>query len=144
MLRWNGYIQQIRSNTATKFVVKCVEKKNKVPPSVSRTFNLVYDDPSQVDADDYRFDIGCSINRKVEVNRYGVVNKTIPAGKCAVIRHIGSDDSIGAVVNFLYSNWLPNSSFQLRDFPIFFERVRFFPEVAEHEMVTDVYLPIEE
>ena len=34
-------------------------------------------------------------------------------------------------------------SHEVRDFPIFFERVSFFPEVPENELVTDIYLPIE-
>ena len=79
----------------------------------------------------------------VEENTFGIVNKTIPSGKCAVVRHIGSDDTIGLVVNYLYSEWLNDSNVKLRDFPIFFERVTFFPEVTENEMITDVYLPIE-
>lgn len=80
---------------------------------------------------------------RVDGNKHGIVSKQIPAGKCALIRHISSDDSIGVVVDYLYSEWLPDSSFEVRDFPIFFERVSFFPEVSEAEMITDVYLPIE-
>ena len=71
------------------------------------------------------------------------MNKVIPAGKCAVVRHIGSDDSIGLAVQYLYGEWLNHSDFEIRDFPLFFERVSFFPEVSENEMITDVYLPIE-
>jgi len=118
-------------------------KENRLPPSKHKTFNLVYDDPSNIAPQDYRFDLCCSINHPVGKNEYGVVNKAIQAGKCAVIRHIGSDDSIGVVVNYLYSQWLEESNFTLRDFPLFFERVSFFPEVPESEMITDIYLPIQ-
>jgi len=118
-------------------------QENKLPPSKHKTFNLVYDDPNNSAPQDYRFDLCCSINHPVDKNKYGVVKKTIQAGKCAVIRHIGSDDSIGVVVNYLYSQWVEESSFTLRDFPLFFERVSFFPEVPENEMITDVYLPIQ-
>lgn len=118
-------------------------KRNGLPPSKSKTFNLVYDDPNVTDPADYRFDVCCSIEQRVEENEYGVITKTIPAGKCAVVRHIGSDDNINMIVNHLYSEWLADSTFEVRDFPIFFERVSFFPEVSENEMVTDIYLPIE-
>ncbi|WP_331245824.1 hypothetical protein [Pseudoalteromonas luteoviolacea] len=37
---------------------------------------------------------------------------------------------------------MPDSVYQLRDFPIFLERVCFFPEVAEYDAITDIYLPI--
>ena len=128
-------------NTIQKFITW--RKKYGLPPSKSKTFNLVYDDPNVVSPNDYRFDVCCSIQHSVEENTFGIVNKTIPSGKCAVIRHTGSDDTIGLVVDYLYSTWLNDSSFTLRDFPIFFERVTFFPEVTENELITDVYLPIE-
>ena len=128
-------------NTIKKFIEW--RKENRLPPSKNKTFNLVYDDPNITAPENYRFDVCCSIDNLVEKNSYGIVNKVIPAGKCAVVRHIGSDDSISLAVNYLYSEWLNNSSFEVRDFPIFFERVSFFPEVPENEMITDVYLPIE-
>lgn len=118
-------------------------KLNKLPPSKSKTFNLLYDDPSQVAEENYRFGLCCSLNTRVEEDVSGIKNKVIPAGKCAVIRHVGSDDAMEAIVHYLYSEWLETSKFELRDFPIFFERVSFFPDVPEHEMITDVYLPIE-
>ena len=127
-------------NTIQKFIQW--RKFNHLPPRISKTFNLVYDDPSSTEPEGYRFDICCSTPHAIDANEYGVINKTIPAGKCAVVRHIGSDDTIGEVVNFLYSKWLENSCFELRNFPLFFERVSLFPDVPEGEMITDIYLPI--
>lgn len=43
---------------------------------------------------------------------------------------------------FLYSEWLPQSGEEPRDFPLYFQRVEFFPDVPEYESVTDVFLPI--
>lgn len=117
-------------------------KENRLPPSKSKTFNLLYDDPNITAPEDYRFDLCCSIQHRIEENAYGILNKIIPAGKCAVIRHVGSDDSLGGPIHYLYSEWLPGSSFELRDFPIFLERVSFFPDVQENESVTDIYLPV--
>ncbi|MCJ8319116.1 MAG: AraC family transcriptional regulator [Colwellia sp.] len=117
-------------------------RANKLPPSISRTFNLVYDDPTTTVPDDYRFDLCASTNQAVQSNDQGVVNSIIPSGKCVVIRHVGSDDELGEVANYLYGQWLEKSGETLRDFPLFFERVSFFPEVSEHQMITDVYLPL--
>ncbi len=128
-------------NTIQKFIEW--RKANRLSPSKCKIFNLVYHDPNITVPEDYRFDVCCSIEQKVEENAYGIVNKAIPAGKCAVVRHTGSDDSIGVSVHYLYSEWLQDSNFEVRDFPIFFERVSFFPEVPENELVTDIYLPIE-
>lgn len=118
-------------------------KINHLPPKKSKTFNLVYDDPAVIAPENFRFDLCCSVNDKVAPNDFGIVNKTIPKGRCAVVRHIGSDESIGMAVRFLYSTWLINSDFEVRDFSIFFESVSFYPDVPENEMITDIYLPID-
>ncbi|GAB2889022.1 GyrI-like domain-containing protein [Microbulbifer echini] len=115
-------------------------------PDKSRTFNLVYDDPATTASDQFRFDVCCTVNQPVSASithEYGVINKVIPSGKCAVIQYLGSDDSIGIAVQYLYLQWLDSSGFTAREFPMFFERVKFFPEVPEREMITDIYLPIE-
>ena len=43
---------------------------------------------------------------------------------------------------FLYREWLPDSGEELRDFPLYCERVSFFPDVPEREAITDLYLPL--
>ncbi|GLX78774.1 AraC family transcriptional regulator [Thalassotalea insulae] len=118
-------------------------KAHGLSPSKSKTFNLVYDDPSITADKDYRFDLACAVKRPLADNYDGIVNKVIPAGKCAKVRHVGSDDTLATSVNFLYQNWLQDNEYELRDFPLFFHRVSFFPEVSEQEMVTDIYLPVQ-
>jgi len=117
-------------------------KENKLPPSGSRTFNIVYDNPAFVASEDYRFDLCAEISQQVKENTYGVVAKAIPSGRCAVIRHIGTDQEMSHAIHYLYTNWLKQSNEELRDFPLFFERISFFPEVPEQQMITDIYLPI--
>jgi len=46
------------------------------------------------------------------------------------------------VVAPLFTEWLPASGETLGDFPLFFHYVNVGPDVAEHEMITDVYLPL--
>ena len=118
-------------------------KDNHLPPSKSRTFNLLYDDPDTTSPNEYRFGLCAQVRNPVVDNAFQITNKRIPAGRCAVVRHVGSDDTIGQVVRYLYSDWLIESGEQLKDFPMFFERVSFFPDVPECEMITDVYLSIE-
>jgi len=118
-------------------------KANKLPPSKSKTFNLIYDDPHTTHPDDYRFDLACSLESEVEEGGAGIINKTIPQGRCALLRIIGVDSQLGTAIEFLYSNWLEQSDEKLRDFPLFFHRVSFFPDVTENKVVTDIYLPIE-
>ena len=127
-------------NSIRKFIEW--RKHNNLPPSVSATFNIVYDDAVETDPDDYRIDLCASTERSVADNPFGVVGKTIPGGRCAVLRHIGSDDNLRDTVTYLYLGWLPQSGEELRDFPLYFQRVSLFPDVPEHEAVTDVFLPL--
>lgn len=112
-------------------------------PRVSDTYNLVYHDPATTPAEEYRFGIAASVDGDVADNDYGVVRQVIPAGRCAVLRHVGPDRNIGESVRMLYREWLPASGEELRDFPIFFHRIKLFPDVPESEMLTDVYLPLQ-
>jgi AraC family transcriptional regulator len=68
---------------------------------------------------------------------------TIPGGRCAVLRVIGSSDDLRPAAEFLYRDWLPVSGEELRDFPLYAQRVRFFPDVPEHEAITDLFLPLQ-
>jgi AraC family transcriptional regulator len=115
-------------------------RQNGLPPGTSRTFNIVYAHP--LDGGECHYDLCASTDRPVDENPFGVVAKNIPGGRCAMLRHPGSDDTLQDTVSFLYSQWLPQSGEELRDFPLFFQRVRIFPAVPEHEAITDVFLPL--
>ena len=117
-------------------------KQNGLPPRVSATFNILYDNPAEVAPEDYRIDLCAATDRDVSANEFGMVSKTIPGGRCALLRHIGCDDTLGHTVAYLYSQWLPQSGEELRDFPLYLQRVKFFPDVSENEAVTDVFLPL--
>lgn len=117
-------------------------KENRLPPKMSATFNIAYDDPDEVAPDDYRFDLCAATEREIADNAFGVIGKTIPGGRCAVLRHKGSDDFLGETVRTLYLEWLPQSGEEARDFPVFFQRVKFFPDVSEEEAITDIFLPL--
>lgn len=124
-------------------------KQHKLSPKVSRTFNLVYDDPATAKPENYRFDLcaqlpstGSSVIQQSLITETAMRESTIPAGKCAKVRHIGSDEQFGKIIGYLYGEWLISQKVSLRDFPLFFERVSFYPDVSEHEMITDIYLPL--
>ena len=103
---------------------------------------MLYADPGQVAPEAWRLDLCASIDRAIAPNDDGVVEREIPAGRCAKLRHVGSDDTLGEAFRFLYGEWLPASGEEPRDFPLFVERVSFFPEVAEHEAVKDIFVPL--
>lgn len=131
---------KLLGNSIRKFIEW--RKQNHLPPRVSATFNIVYDNPTETNPDDYRFDLCAATERAVVENPFGVVGKTIAGGRCAVLRHVGADDNLVDTVTYLYSEWLPQSGEELRDFPLYLQRVSFFPDVPEHETITDVFLPL--
>lgn len=112
------------------------------PNASSRTFGVPYDDPNITPPEAFRFDICGETDVAVPENPQGVINKRIPGGRCAVVRHIGSTDQISDSVYYLYREWLPESGEELRDFPVFFHYIKRVPETPEHEQVTDIYLPL--
>ncbi|ACH38492.1 helix-turn-helix transcriptional activator, AraC family [Citrifermentans bemidjiense Bem] len=112
------------------------------PVKQSRTFGLVYDDPATVEPEEFRFDICGEVSQEVPENPQGVFNSVIQGGRCAVVRHLGSHDRIGDSIYPLYRDWFPKSGEELRDFPLFFHYLNLMPDVAEHELVTDIYLPL--
>lgn len=117
-------------------------KQSGVRPPASATYNLFYNDPEDTPPDEFRLDLCAGIDRAVPPNDHGVVERAIPAGRCAVLRHVGSDATLGEALRYLYGVWLPASGEEPRDFPLFAQRVRMFPDVPEGEAVTDVFLPL--
>ncbi|WP_237058312.1 AraC family transcriptional regulator [Microbulbifer sediminum] len=131
---------QLLGNTLRDFIQW--RREQRLPPARSRTFNLVFDNPASVDPADYRLGLCAQTEKPVEPNGAGVLSDTIPAGRCARVRHTGPDAGLEPLVRRLYGQWLPASGEVLRDYPLFFERVSFYPDVAEPEMITDVFLPL--
>jgi len=129
-------------NDSVKVFIDWRKRSGLSPVATSRTFGLAYSDPATTEPEAFRFDIGGEITAPVPDNPQGVVTKRIPAGRCAVVRHHGSTDRIGESAYYLYREWLPESGEELRDFPLFFHYLRLLPETPEHELVTDVYLPL--
>jgi AraC family transcriptional regulator len=112
------------------------------PVKSSKTFGIIYDDPDAVEPAMFRFDICGSVTSEVPENRQGIVSKVIPGGRCAVLRHLGAHDRIGESVSCLYKDWLPESGEELRDFPVVFHYLNLKPATPDHELITDIYLPV--
>ncbi len=113
-----------------------------LPPRVSATFNIAYCDPATTPPDDYRMDLCAATERAIPPNEWGVTAGQIPAGRCAVLRITGGDDGLRPAALFLLADWLPRSGQVRRDFPLFVQRVSFFPDVPENEAVLDLFLPL--
>jgi len=115
--------------------------RNQLDRERHRSYGVHYTDPYTTPAADHRVDFCLSVDFDVAANPEGVINKVIPAARCALARHFGSREHNAAAV-FLYREWLPSSGEAVGDFPMFFHYVNVGPEVTESEMITDVYLPL--
>ena len=111
-------------------------------PDVSATYNVFHADPHATPAADFRMDLCAATHGEIPANADGVEPGVLPGGRCAVLRVVGAADDLGPAATFLYRDWLPASGEEPRGFPLYCQRVAFFPEVPAHETVTDLYLPL--
>ena len=111
-------------------------------PSVSATFNVFHSDPRTTPPSEYRLDLCAAVDRAAAAQGEGVEPGVIPGGRCAVLRVVGASDDLEPAARFLYRDWLPASGEEPRDFPLYCRRLTFFPDVPEHEAITELYLPL--
>ncbi len=114
-------------------------RANGLAPTRAATFNIFHGDPD--DAASGPFGIDLAVATMAEPGE-GMERGELPAGRYAVLRQVGSPDDLRAGFDYLYGEWLPQSGEEPRDMPPFAQRVSFFPEVPEHEAVTDLFLPL--
>jgi AraC family transcriptional regulator len=140
VLEHRGPSEQVHNSVMT--FIEWRKESGLSPVKTSKTMGLVYGDPDTVEPAAFRFDICGSVTSEVPPNRQGIVNKVIPAGRCAVLRHLGAHERLGECIYYLYREWLPGSGEELRDFPLFFHYLNLKPETPDHELLTDIHLPL--
>lgn len=111
-------------------------------PRNSETFNIFRCDPRATSPSDYRLDLCVGTERVFEAGNESIMSSTIPGGRCAVLRVVGNTDDLENAALYLYRDWLPQSGEEARDFPLYCQRITFFPEVPEHEPIADLFLPL--
>ncbi|MCE0844983.1 AraC family transcriptional regulator [Buttiauxella sp. A2-C1_F] len=114
--------------------------------STQGTYGVPWNDPLTTPGPEFRFDVCGELNPKangrVPENPQGVISKTLPGGRCAVVRHVGAYERISDSVYYLYRQWLPNSGEELRDFPVYFRYLELDKDHPEHVQQTDILLPL--
>lgn len=140
-------IMEHRGNPATigDTIKRFIEwrKTTGLLPGRSATFNIFHTVPLTTKPEDFRMDLCAQTRQPVGENDAGVKAGKIPSGRCATLRVTGSSDDLETAATFLYRDWLPESGEEMRDFPFYCQRVSFFPDVPEHEAVTDLFLPLQ-
>lgn len=130
---------QLEYETARRLIAWRIA--NGVSPERHRTYGVHFDDPRTTPPESYRVDFCVSYDGEVAPNAQGIVRKVIPAGRCAVVRYVGSREEITAAA-WLRCEWYPHSGETIRDFPMFFHYVNIGPQLQDADMITDVYLPL--
>lgn len=111
-------------------------------PKTSPIFNVFRSERRPASPSDYSMDLCAGVNFPIDPEDGNVVSGTIPAGRCAVLRVTGNTDNLEPAALYLYRDWLPASGEEPRDFPLYCQRLAFFPDVPEHETVVDLFLPL--
>lgn len=117
-------------------------KATGLSPKASPTFNVFHSDPRTMSPAEYRMDLCVGTDRPIEAHGERTEAGTIPGGRCAVLRVVGNTDNLKPAALYLYRDWLPASGEEVRDFPLYCQRLTFFPEAPEHEAVAELFLPL--
>jgi len=112
------------------------------PVASKRTFGVAISDPEKTKPEAFRYDICSEVVADVPENDFGVVNRFIPASRCAQTRHIGSHDTLARTVYQFTRGWFPGSGEHSGDFPLFFEYINVADDMPEDHRITDIYLPL--
>jgi AraC family transcriptional regulator len=110
-------------------------------PTISATFTIFHD-PEPAKPEDFHIDLCVATDRAIAADDPAVKPSLIPGGRCAVLRVVGSSEDLATAASYLYREWLPESGEDARDLPLYCQRVTFFPDVPEHEAVTELFLPL--
>ncbi|KJY95486.1 AraC family transcriptional regulator [Pseudoalteromonas piscicida] len=113
------------------------------PINTSRTFGMPNGDPETMAEDAFRFKLCGSVNTEVPDNAFGVESGVIPQMRCAKVRHLGSHDNMEQTIRWLYQNWLADSGELPNAHCCFFEYHNFVHQVDECDLITDIYLPLQ-
>jgi len=108
-------------------------------PKPGESFGFGYNDPKEVPAEEFRFDLAITVPQTLKLDGE-IIEKQLPAGRYAVISHKGSRDNMNEKIYWLYRDWLPQSGEELGDLPCIFCYYNFDHEVAETELITEVWL----
>ncbi|WP_036034258.1 AraC family transcriptional regulator, partial [Bradyrhizobium yuanmingense] len=106
-------------------------------PSTHPTFNVWRSERRPAHPADYSVDLCVGIDRPMPGGGEDIKAGEIPGGRCAVLRVVGYTDDLEPAALYLYRDWLPSSGEEARDFPIYCQRLSFFPEVPENETVAE-------
>jgi AraC family transcriptional regulator len=126
--------------SASKLIAWAKAQPLSLKPKPGEAFGFGYGDPKEVPAEAFHFDLAITVPKTLMLEDGEVIEKQLPAGRYAVISHKGSRKNINEKIYWLYRNWLPESKEELADLPCIFCYYNFDHEVAETELLTEIWV----
>lgn len=109
--------------------------------AAGRMIAIYQDDPDAVPAGALRSAAGMVVPADLAIAE-PLHERTIPAGRHAVLRYVGPYSSMHRAYRWLYGTWLPSSGEEPRDHPVFEEYLTDPSDTAPTESVTEIILPL--
>ncbi|WP_291162293.1 AraC family transcriptional regulator [Gemmatimonas sp. UBA7669] len=113
-------------------------------PRTHATWNVLFAPLTPSSGPSMAIAVATSARLRADDRAAGIAPLMIGGGRHARLRLEGPDSQIGAAVTFLTHTWCPAHEVIPGQTPLLLRRVRLFPDVPEHLVVTDIHLPIEE
>ncbi|NIF18444.1 AraC family transcriptional regulator [Pantoea sp. Cy-639] len=129
------------SETVRRFI-DWRQRSGQSPVATSRSFGIPWNNPDTTAPEDFCFSVCGELREALMANSDGVRELILPAGRCAVVRHVGSPDHIGETIYPIYRDWLPASGEELRDHPLFFHYLSIYPQTPLEQWQTDIHIPL--
>lgn len=127
-------------NVAWGKLIQFGKEQNILNPK-TEYIGLSFDNPNITKSDNCRFYACISTNKTIEPHsEFGL--QTIKNGKYAVFKLKGSYSELENFYQSIYFDWLPKSTFQLRDNMPFEKYLNNPNKVNTSEILTEIYIPI--
>lgn len=134
------YGSELNYKTAWKKLWEYAKQENVVNNS-NEFIGLSFDDPNITKHEQCRFYACISTDEPLKPKgEFGL--QTIESGKFAVFTHNGSYSGLNALYQFIYLNWLPNTTIKLRNSMPFEKYLNNPDKVEESNLLTEIYIPI--
>ena len=116
-------------------------KKNKLFSWRMELFGISHDDPNITETDKCRYDACVTVSK--EIKPEGEIGfKIIEGGKYAIFRYKGPYTGFGHVYDAIFRQWLPQSSYELRNIPALEKYLNDPKKTRPEKLVTEIYIPI--
>jgi AraC family transcriptional regulator len=107
----------------------------------TRSIGIYYDDPGSVPEEQLRSRAGASIDTDIGADD-ALEKITIPATRCAMLRHKGPYSDLALGYSWLYGKWLMDSGEEAANQPPFEEYLNDPRTTKPTDLLTDIYLPL--